>query len=153
MNTQQAGAPTQDQFIKNSGHITPKLINSVINQFGGWETFTESAEHVSNHGINGGFGGWIYYTETHKFAMKNRKTIVELLEESAQSLGEDVVNMVSNFGVFRTSKMDNEDKKDLYRFLGGGRPSKGTITNVMAWFAAEEVCRAYSDMVYELENN
>lgn len=141
---------TQKQLIENAGHINPKLIKSVVKQFGGWERFTESAEDVTKHGINGGFGGFIYYSETHNFAIKNRALIVELLEETANQLGEDVVNMVSNFGVFGNSPMHADDKKDLYKYLGGGRPQQGAITNVMAWFAAEEVCRAYSDMIYEM---
>jgi len=140
---------TVTQFIECAGHINPKLVKSVIRQFGGWQSFKDSAPDVSKHGIDGGFGGFIYYTETHKFAMSNRSLIVELLNEMADSLGEDVISMVSNFGVFRNSKMDNEDRNDLYKFLGGGRPEQGTITNVMAWFAAEEVCRVYADMEYE----
>ena len=72
------------------------------------------------------------------------------MEETANQLSEDVVGMVSNFGVFRNSPMDADDRKDLYKYLGGGRPQQGAITNVMAWFAAEEVCRAYSDMIYEM---
>ena len=140
---------TKKEFIKNS-HVSEKLINSVISQFGGWEIFKELAENVTNHGINGGFGGFIYYNETHHFAIKNRALIVALLEDEADQLGEDVISMVSNFGLFRQSKMDADDKKDLYKFLGGGRCEQGPITNVMAWFAAEEVCRAY---VYFIEEN
>ena len=127
---------TKKEFIKNS-HLSEKLINSVVSQFGGWEIFKELAEDVTNYGIDGGFSGFIYYSDTHQFAIKNRALIVAQL-------------MVSNFGVFRQSKMDADDKKDLYKFLGGGRCAQGTITNVMAWFAAEEVCRAY---VYFIEKN
>lgn len=140
---------TKTEFIKNS-HLNEKLINAVIAQFGGWESFKESAENVTNHGIDGGFSGFIYYSETHHFAIKNRALIVALLEDEADQLGEDAISMVSNFGLFRQSKMDADDKKDLYKFLGGGKCEQGTITNIMAWFAAEEVCRAY---VYFLEEN
>ncbi len=115
------------------------LINAVISRIG-----IDSIEDVNNHGINGGFSGFIYYTETHQFAMRYRKLIVRLLEEQADSLGEDVVTMVSNFGLFRNSPMDSDDKKDLYKYLGGGRCEQGTITNLMAWFAAEEVCRMFA---------
>lgn len=116
------------------------LINAVINNIG-----LDSVSDVNNHGINGGFSGFIYYSETHAFAMRYRKMIVKLLEQQADEMGEEVVAMVSNFGVFRNSEMDNDDRKDLYKYLGGGRPEQGTITNVMAWFAAEEVCRMFED--------
>ena len=116
------------------------LINAVINRIG-----LDSVQDVVNHGINGGFNGFIYYTETHAFAMRYRKLIVRLLEEQAEMLGEEVVAMVSNFGVFRRNPMDNEDRKDLYKYLGGGKCEQSTITNLMAWFAAEEVCRMFEN--------
>jgi len=116
------------------------LINAVYSRIG-----KDSIMDVVNHGINGGFNGFIYYSDTHAFAMRYRKLIVKLLEETADQLGEEVVSMVSHFGVFRNMPMDNEDKKELYRYLGGGKCEQSAITNVMAWFAAEEVCRMFDN--------
>lgn len=116
------------------------LINAVINRIG-----LDSVNDVNNHGISGGYSGFTWYTDTHAFAMRYRKLIVKLLEEQADSLGEDIISMVGNFGVFRQNKMDNEDKKELYKYLGGGRNEQSTITNLMAWFAAEEVCRMFDN--------
>lgn len=116
------------------------LINAVINRIG-----LDSVQDVNSHGIDGGFSGFIYYAETHKFAMCYRLNIVKLLEEQADSFGLGVIEMVSGFGVFRNSPMDNDDRKDLYKYLGGGKPEQGTITNLMAWYAAEEVCRMFED--------
>ena len=121
------------------------LINAVISRIG-----MDSVQDVMNHGIDGGYNGFIYYSDTHEFAMKYRKHILNLLEEQAEGMGEEVVEMVSHFGVFydrRTQKttMDKDDRKDLYRYLGGGRCEQSTITNVMAWFAAEEVCRMFDE--------
>lgn len=132
------------EFLK-SGHIPEKLKSAVINQLGGWKEFKISAPDIARHGIASGFGGFIYYSETHRFAMRNRDAIIELLEETASQLGQDVTSMVASFGVFRHSPMDSDEKKDLYKYLGGGRPEPGTITNAMAWFAAEEVSREYLD--------
>ena len=116
------------------------LINAVINRIG-----MSSVNDVNQYGIDGGFSGFIYYSETHKFAITYRKKIVQLLEETAEMLGEDVVSMVSGFGVFRNSPMDADDKRDLYKYLGGAKPEQGTVTNVLAWFAAEEVCRMFDE--------
>lgn len=116
------------------------LINAVTNRIG-----LDSVEDVNSHGIDGGFHGFIYYSETHAFAMRYRKMIVRLLEEQAEQLGSEAVEMVASFGVFRNSPMDNDDRKDLYKYLGGGKPERGAVTNVMAWFAAEEVCRMFED--------
>ena len=131
---------TKSQVLKDNPNYT-RLINSVISQLGG----IQDVENINRYGIDGGYGGFVYYSDTHKFAMRNRSQIVELLEEIAESLGEDVIKMVSQFGVFRNSQMDSEDKRDLYKYLGGGRPEQGCITNVMAWFAAEEVCRMFEE--------
>lgn len=114
------------------------LINAVISRIG-----MDSINDVINYGIDGGFHGFIYYADTHKFALTYKKLIVQMLEETASDLGEDTVKMVSGFGVFRNSPMDDQDKKDLYRYLSLGNPEQGTITNLMAWFAAEEVCRMF----------
>lgn len=116
------------------------VINAVYNSIG-----KDSIMDVVNHGIDGGFNGFIYYSDTHKFAIKHRSVIVTMLEDMADQLGEEVVKMVSGFGVFRNSPMDNDDRKDLYKYLGGGKPEQGTITNLMAWFAAEEVCRMFDN--------
>jgi len=139
---------TKSEFVNANSIIPAKLKTAVINQLGGWDCFQLSAPDITSHGIDGGFSGFIYYSDTHQFAMKNRTAICKLLEETASQLGDgDVVQMVSGFGVFRNSPMDTEDKKDLYKYLGGGRPQQGTITNLMAWFAAEEVSRAYDDLL------
>ena len=108
-----------------------RLTNAVISNIG-----LEFVNDVNRFGIGGGFSGFIYYTETHAFAMKHRKQIIELLEEMANSLGEDVVSMVCSF---RCVKGDKDDKKDLYRYLGGAKVEQCSTTNAVAWFAAEEV--------------
>jgi hypothetical protein len=98
-------------------------------------------DNIYTVGMEGGIGNFVYYEDTHKFAMKHRKQIVDLLEDTANMLGEDVVDMVSSFSAFSRQKMDSDDKKDLYKYLGGGKVSQGTITNLLCWFAVEEVAR------------
>jgi hypothetical protein len=131
---------TTAQVIRENSQYK-SLINAVIKALGG----TEYMSDIVSHGIDGGFPGFTYYTDTHKFAIKNQKQIVAMLEDMADQLGEDVVVMVSNFGVFRNSPMDQDDKKDLYKYLAGVKPDQGAITNVMAWFAAEEVARMFEN--------
>lgn len=131
---------TKKQVIADNSEYKT-LINAVINRIG-----MDSIEDVNNHGIDGGFSGFIYYSDTHAFAMRYRKLIVSLLKEQASQLGEEVVSMVSHFGVFRNSSpMNDEDRMELYKYIGGGRCKQSTITNVMAWFAAEEVCRMFEN--------
>ena len=130
---------TKTQVIKENSEYK-RLINAVIDRIG-----LESVNDVINHGINVGFSGFIYYSETHEFAMKYRKQIIKMLTNSADDLGIEIVEMVSGFRIFSNSKMDNDDRMDLYKYLGGGKCEQGTITNIMAWFAAEEVCRMFDE--------
>lgn len=116
------------------------IISAVINRIG-----AESIEEVNNHGAKTGFSGFIYYNETHPFAMRHRKAIIAMLEQQANELGEEVVEMVSHFGVFRNSPMDNDDRRELYRYLSGAKCEQSTITNLMAWYALEEVCRMFEE--------
>lgn len=128
---------TKTQVLKDNADFKT-LINAVISRVG-----MDHVQDINSNGIDGGFNGFIYYSDTHAFAMKHRKDIIRLLEETASMMGEEVVQMVSGFGVFRKSPMDNEDRKELYKFLGGGKCEQSTITNLMAWFAGEEVCRMF----------
>ena len=116
------------------------LINNVISNIR-----LDSVSDVIKYGISGGFSGFITFTDTHAFAMKHRKAIKNLLQESADDQGIDIPEMVSYFGIFKNSKMDSEDKQELYNYLGTGKCEIGPITNIMAWFAAEEVCRWFEE--------
>ena len=128
------------KVIENAGDNKQlvKLIRAVTNSIN-----LESIDDVNNHGIDGGFSGFIYYSDTIPFSYKHRKAIIGLLEECAYSFGEDLVSMVCSFGIFGTHKADADDKKDIYRYLAGTRCKETTIPNVMSWFAAEEVCRMF----------
>ena len=125
---------TKKEFLKNT--FSPKLTNAVKKQIG--LDFKELKEYANDfRDASMGVSGFIYYNDTHKFALKNRKEIVLLLEEQAEQFGTNVIDMVKGFGVFN-GKIDNDELKDLYLFLGGAKVGQGTVTNVMAWFALEE---------------
>lgn len=133
----------QSEFIKQS-HIDAKLIRAVIKQSGGWESFTEMASDVCNHGASGGFNGWIYHTETCEFYAKNRKLICELAQDLASDIGEDMLTMVSNFNDIKGDYSTVEVGQTIF----GNKSQHDTqIANALAWFAIEEVCRSYFDLV------
>lgn len=115
------------------------LQNAILKQIG--ISKKEFKANVSDYyNASNGISGFTYYSDTHKFAMKQQNAIVELLEEQADQLGEDVINMVSNFGIFRRDKINKQDKKDLYNYLCGNKKvTQGPITNVLAWFAVEHL--------------
>ena len=128
---------TKKQVIKDNPELTT-VINAVINRVG-----MHSVMDVVNHGIDGGFNGFIYYVDTHRFAIRHRDVIIEMLEELSRSFGEEITTIVKGFGVFRYSPMDSEGMKELYCYLGGGKCEQSTITNIMAWFCAEQVCMLF----------
>lgn len=132
-----------DAIKNNPDHA--KLIRGVVKQLGGYEVAKEMFEDICTHGIQGGFFGFVYYSDTVSFAKKYQKEIRALLEEQADSLGEEVPEMIKNFGYFRNNKPDKEDIKDIYLFLSGqcGRCGGHAVPNLMAWYAAEEVSRMF----------
>jgi hypothetical protein len=125
------------------------LINAVIDRIG-----MDSVEDAIHYGMNEGFNGFNNPTDRHAFALQYQREIVELLKEEADILSIEAVDMVANFGVFSGAEMDAEDRQDLSKYLRGGRPSQGTITNLMAWYTAEEVCRFFEDTDFpDFEDN
>ena len=58
---------TKVQVIKENPDYKV-LINAVISRIG-----MESVNDVMNHGISGGFSGFIYYSETHKFIERSSR--------------------------------------------------------------------------------
>ena len=123
------------------------LIHAVVRQSGGTSNFESYIS--SSCGIQGGYPGWTYYSDTIAFAERkqNRKQIIQLLEEDVESfVEEDIITMVSNFGYFRQnhskkSTMNKDDKRDMYRYLSEVKCKEHIIPNLMAWYAAETVAR------------
>jgi len=128
---------TKAQVIRDNAQHKA-LINAVINRIE-----LDSVEDVNNHGISGGYGGFVYYADTHAFAMRYRKQILALAKEMVDAIGyKNIHEMVMSF---RCINGDEEDYTDLCKYVGGGRCEQSSITNAMAWFAAEEVCRMFED--------
>lgn len=134
---------TQEEFMKKT-NINESLIDAVVEQLGGWETFKEYAEDITNHGINGGFGGFIYYSDTEAFTESNKSLIVDSLKEFAADSGENYLEVVANFNCLDLDV--SEVAEGLY---DPESEDRSQVYNALAWYAGEEVARAYSDMIYE----
>ena len=140
---------TMKTLIANSS-INATLIRAVVKNMGGWESFKESAQDVVDHGAACGFGNFIYFTDTVAFTSKNRKAIAELAAQQAADFGDSSeIEMILGFNVI---KKDNDDltSSDIARALYGcltDDDKKTTIYNVLAWYALEEVARAYCDLL------
>lgn len=133
---------TLKNFIDYSD-INAGLIRAVVRQSGGWQSFQESAPDIANHGIAGGFSGWIYYTETCQFYAKNQGVIVELVEHQADDYDyQSAQDMVKGF-----SSLDTTLSEIGYTLYGNKRQHDTQVANALAWFAAESVASAYNDWV------
>jgi hypothetical protein len=155
---------TLKTLIENSS-ASPSLVRAVVRQLGGWESAKESMLDIANYGVSGGFCGFIYYADTVKFFKKNRAAIVELVNSQASALGENAADMVAGFGCLSghaksgdfdyAGNMKRERREKLAEYLPsvsrclyGGRITDDDTqaANALAWFAAEEVARSWSDL-------
>lgn len=137
---------TLKKLIKSSS-VPASLIRAVVRQMGGWETFTGYAPDITRHGIDGGFNGFIYYADTEPFAARNKDAILELASGQAQEMGYDsAFALVRSFGCLKGEQFSDAD---LMRAMCKGRdPENGpNLLNSLAWYAAEEVARAYCGLV------
>lgn len=137
---------TQSRFLAESG-LNPKLARAVISQMGGWQSFSESALDVCRGGIDGGFHGFIYNVDTEAFAKRNRALIQELASEQAAEFGTSVTEMIQDFGCFRNGTKPTDQEIGLALYAGKEAKDSVPVLNALAWYAGEEVCRAYERMV------
>ena len=135
-------------FLK-SANISPKLASAVIRQFGGWEDFQECANDVANHGISGGYCGFIYYDDTVSFTKKHKKLIIENIIQ----FGESFTKVIAGFNCLKNSGIAEDD---VIMALMSPRSCeeyiKTQVYNALAWYAGETVAWEYTDFVYNLGN-
>jgi hypothetical protein len=137
---------TLKQLIENS-NIPQRLIRAVIRQMGGWESFKGSALDITRHGIDGGFHGFIYNADTEPFAKRNRADIAIMASEQASEFGIGVIEMIRGFGCFRHDTQKPTDAEIGSALYAGKDANDGApVLNALAWYAGEEVSRAYCDM-------
>ena len=134
---------TISQLIESS-NIPERLIKKTINQFGGWSEFKDLAPDVINHGIGGGFHGFIYYSDTVDFFNKNKDDILKMAKDQAEDFGMSMTEMVQGFNCMKGLDLTIDEFAETF-FTGEGELDT-QIFNCLAWYAGEEVCRAYIDL-------
>jgi len=134
------------EFI-NSTNIPESLVKAVINQFGGWDDFTESAVDVSNYGIDAGYGAFIYYADTVRFAHDNLEAIIRLAKQWAEQLGQDgAYSFIAGFNCLPDYSADEIAEAIYMHSIDDDTWNDDfvQVMNALSWFAAEEVCRSYA---------
>lgn len=132
---------TIKQMIENS-NIPASLIRATIKQFGGFDMFKESAIDVTNHGISGGIHGFIYYTDTCAFYAKHRGDILAVGSEWADNCDGSLPDFVKSFNC-----LDATEEEIALTLYCAKAKHDTQVANALAWFAAEEVCRLYCDLI------
>lgn len=121
--------------------MNEKLMRAVKRQLGSdWKI---QFKDIVNHGIDGGFSGFIYYSDTVSFFKRNKTEIVELVKEMANEFGQSSIEFVKSFGCLNgDDNMEEEIGEALYGRMG---VDDYTVANALAWFAAEKAAREYID--------
>lgn len=131
--------------------ISNKLEKNVRNQLG-FECWNDKELHdtlkdIRNNGADAGFSGFIYHSETCKFARDNMDDIIEAIKEMAFGMGEDPLVFIQNFNclgdhVISTFEIASiiYDKPDQATLNDGINTQ---VLNSLAWFALEETARQY----------
>lgn len=127
------------------------LAPAVLRQLGGGREAILAAIDAANHGADGGFHGFCYYTDTEAFAKRNRAKIAECLAEMARAFGTSTFELVRSFRCLKDDEYTDEHLGAAL-FTGKERPAKNAssddadavllIRNALAWFALEEVGHA-----------
>jgi len=117
----------------------PKLAQAVVDQMGGEESFLEKWEDITNHGISGGFSGFIYYNETNQFAKRNIRLIREMARQQSDDFSMGMLEMIQGFNCLGKDFSLDEIGETLF---GSGEDEQ--ILNALAWYAAEETCHQFS---------
>lgn len=117
--------------IKASDTRQPSLTRAVIRQTG-----RENLPDIDRHGVDGGFTGFTYYSDTVAFAKRHKADIMARLAEDAESMGEaGVIVMLSGFRCLKGLSQD-DIADGLYNPKSEHRTA---IYNALAWYAAEEI--------------
>lgn len=123
--------------IKRAKELHP-LASAVLRQLGGGREAIESARDAARHGADGGFHGFIWYTETQAFTKRNRAAIREQIEEDAESFGTTAIELVRSFRCLNGDATERDVAAALY---GGSGDPDGVmlVENALAWYALESV--------------
>jgi hypothetical protein len=124
--------------IQESDEPFRKMALEVIDSIG-----LDSIQDVNNYGIDVGYGGFIYYSDTIEFAEKHRKAIIAIVSELSKEFEETEESFISSLNCFKN--MDHISRA-YYSFVynDSDYPEYDEIANGLSWLAAEHVCRMFS---------
>ena len=123
-----------------STNIPAALVSAVVAHCG--DEWREELETAARHGASGGIGQWVYYSDTCAFAKANLAGIRQLAKEQAADHGQGMLEQVAGFRC-----LDGDYTVDQVGAVMFGADDDTAILNALAWYALEEVGRAYLDLM------
>jgi len=134
-----------------------RLIGAVIAQLNFQPRFSADFDDIDstmrdirNNGADGGFSGFIYYSDTCKFARDNMALIYSHAKNQAVEFGIDPLEMIAGFNclhgecpAFEIASVIHDDIDDATRNDG----ADVAILNALAWYALEEAAQYWE--IYE----
>ncbi len=139
---------TLKQFAEQSS-IPAALVRGVVRQIGGWDEFKGRARDVANHGAAGGFVGFTWHSDTVAFTRKHKADILTLCETQADDfdIKGGFLEFIAGFNCLQGWNT-REVGEGIYNPRSDART---TVYNALAWYALEEVARAYCDILENQE--
>lgn len=105
---------------------------------------------IANYGINGGFGGFIYYSDTCDFFDNNADAIIARAEDLADELGQNLLDFVNSFRILEGNAYRVSDMVKIVQSKGELEDFKLTqLKDALAKFIAEDIARDYINMLEE----
>ena len=127
--------------------LKARLVRAVIRQHGrGWEGWQETAPKMARYGADGGFDGFIWYSEAAEFTRRNRALIADYVDAIAEDLGECPLRFVQGFSYIGPAFSEAENARCLY-----GRGENVQILHALACFVAKACAHAFEHWVCEAQ--
>lgn len=131
--------------------IPAGVVRRVVRELGGAKEAAGTLHDVTRGSANAGYSGFIYHTETAAFVRAHRSAILKMLGALARDLGESIIDIVRGFnclldmggpGGAKFEYSTDEVGRALY---GRVCDAEAAIVDALAWYALEEVARAWVD--------
>ena len=123
-------------FLKYQGKTSPKLRKAVIAGLSDIESLID----VVNHGAQGGYGQFCYYSDTVAFYKKYKKDIRDMaFQDATEVYDTTMVYMVLGFNCLK-----GIPASEIESVLVGRKSEYSTqVFNALTWYALESVAYDY----------
>jgi len=135
-------------LFKKESYINNNLIQTVIDQIGGYNDFICSVADIVNYGINTGVIGFTWTSDTVQFFQDNKRDILDLIKETSEQIGIDALEMINSFQCIKKLKLSTWELSEII-FSDKKNDNSDMVKNCLTWFAGEEVARSFYDIFIE----